>query len=81
MKVKKSIAISDSGFLFDPENGNSFSMNDTGKKILEKLKNGKEEQEITLEIMEDYEIDKETFERYFIDFVGMLKQYKIVENE
>lgn len=73
MKIKSSLAVSDSGFVFDPTTGDSFSLNDTGRKIVELMKEGKSEQEISEYFIDNYEIDKDTFEKNFIDFTAMLQ--------
>ena len=41
MKLKKNIAISESGFVFDPTSGESFSLNPIAIEILNMLKEGK----------------------------------------
>ena len=40
MNIKKSIALSDSGFVFDPSSGDSFSTNPIGLEIINQLKEG-----------------------------------------
>ena len=40
MKIKKNIAISDSGFIFNPDTGESFTANPIGLEILSMLKDG-----------------------------------------
>lgn len=79
MKIKKNIAISESGFLFDPMTGESYSMNQTGKEILELLKQEKSEEEIKDIMTTRYDVDYLSFERYFVDFTGMLKHFQIIE--
>ena len=37
MKIKKNIALSDTGFVFNPGNGDSFSVNPIGLEILKIL--------------------------------------------
>jgi hypothetical protein len=78
MKVKTNIAISESGFLFDPMTGESYSMNQTGREILELIKEEKSEGEIKQIMTSKYDVDDSTFERYFVDFVGMLTHFQIV---
>lgn len=81
MKIKNNIAISDTGFVFDPSTGESFTFNPTGLEIFRHLKNEKSMEEIT-EIMTDkYDVDENSFERYYFDFVSMLKQYQLIEDE
>lgn len=79
MKIKPNIAISEDGFLFDPETGESFSMNDTAKDIVELIKDEKTEDEIIEIMTQNYDIDKSNFERYYIDFIAMLKHLHIIQ--
>ncbi len=79
MKLKKNIAISESGFVFDPNSGESFSLNPIGAEIIELLKNEKGSDEIQTMMLKKYDTDAATFERYFYDFINMLEQYGLVE--
>lgn len=79
MKVKRNIAISESGFLFDSMSGESYSLNQTGKEILELLQEEKTEEEIIKKMTAEYDVDETTLERYLVDFIGMLNHFKIVE--
>lgn len=79
MKVRKNIAISDSGFLFNPSTGDSYSINPIGHEIVQSLQEGKAEVEIIDQITEKYMIDKITVEKDLYDFLNMLKNYKLTE--
>ena len=79
MKLKKKIAVSETGFIFDPTTGDSFSLNPTATEILNLLKEGKNEKEIKKEITENYDVDETTFERSFLDFIAMLRLYNMIE--
>jgi hypothetical protein len=79
LKIKKNIAISDSGFVFDPGTGDSYSLNPTGLEIVQLIKSGKSYEEILQEMLAKYEMDGESFERYFYDFTTTLKQMKLTE--
>jgi len=79
MKLKKNIAVSETGFLFDPNSGESFSLNETGKKILQFLQEGKSENKISEWFIENYEVDQAIFENNFNDFITVLHNFKIVE--
>lgn len=79
MKVRKNIAISDSGFLFNPSNGDSYSVNPIGQEIIQMLQEGKSEEEIMAQILEEYMIDKTTVEKDLYDFLNMLKSNKLTE--
>jgi len=82
MQIKENIAISDSGFVFDPSSGDSFSLNPIGLEIFGFLKEQKDLAEISKIMTTNYEIDADSFEKYFYDFIGMLKQFGLIkENE
>ena len=79
--IRKNIAISESGFVFDPTTGESYSINPVGMKILKHLKEEKSLEEITGMITNQYDIDGVSFEKYFLDFVGMLKQFQLIDSD
>ncbi len=81
MKLKRNIAISESGFLFDPTGGESYSLNEVGLEIVNLMRDKKSNHEIASTIVENYEVDQDDFEKYFFDFLGMLKQFKLLEDE
>lgn len=81
MKVKKNIAISESGFVFDPSSGESYSLNPIGTEILEYLKKDVDFKEIGTLILEKYDVDQITFERYYYDFVNSLQQFNLISDE
>ena len=79
MKIKKNIAISDSGFIFDPGSGDSFTTNPIGLEIIQFLKEGKSKNQIEAEIIKRYLIDGETFERDYHDFMSVLQKMRLFE--
>ena len=79
MKVRKNIAISDSGFLFNPSTGDSYSVNPIGQEIIQLLEDEKTEEQIMEFILDNYMIDKTTVEKDLYDFLNMLKNYKLTE--
>ena len=81
MKIKKDIAISDSGFLLNPATGESFSLNPLGTTILNLIKEGKSYGEIEKIVLEEYDVGRSTFDKDFQDFTGLLKQYRLLETE
>lgn len=81
MRLKRNIAVSESGFLFDPSSGESYSLNVQGIELLNMLKENKSTEEITSFFTNEYEVDRDDFERYLTDFSGMLKQFKLVEGD
>lgn len=81
MKLKKNIAVSESGFLFDPNSGESYSLNKTGQLIVKMISEGKTEDEIKEAILKEYEVESDTLQRYFDEFIMMLQQMNLLEKE
>ncbi len=81
MKLKKNIAISETGFVFDPNSGDSFSLNIIGKEILEQFQESKSKSDISSHMLNKYDIDEYTFERNYDDFIGMLNHFNLLDNE
>jgi hypothetical protein len=81
MKVKKNIAISESGYIFNPSTGESFTVNPIGIEIFNMIKSDKSFEEVSKFILERYNADESTIEKDYNDFVGMLKMHQLIENE
>ncbi len=79
MKIKKNIAISESGFIFNPTTGDSFSTNPIGFEIIHLLKEEKSKEEIKESILNRYAVDESTFEKDFYDFSNLLQNSQIAE--
>ncbi len=79
MKINKNIAISDSGFVFNPVNGESFSVNPIGAEIINLMKTGQAYDEIEQSLMNKYSVEITTFERDYFDFIGLLKQHNLID--
>ena len=81
MQLKKNLALSDTGFVFDPSNGNSFATNPIGLSIVKMLKEGKDMQDIKKNILDNYLTDANTLEKDLYDFTNMLKKLQLTEIE
>jgi len=79
MRLRKNIAVSDSGFIFNPGTGDSFSTNPIGIKIINMLKEQKDDEAIKTVIVEEYNVEVASFEMDFNDFMNMLKTYQLTE--
>jgi len=79
MKLKKNIATSETGFIFNPGTGDSFSVNSTGAEILNMIKENKTRQEIFEDIVSRYDIEKSQFERDLDDYISLLTEYNLVD--
>ncbi|MBF0450048.1 MAG: PqqD family protein [Candidatus Magnetomorum sp.] len=72
------LAISDSGFIFDPSTGDTFNTNEIGVKIIQLLKQGKDFNELMDLMIEQYEVTEEELEADLLDFIQLLKNYHMV---
>ncbi len=80
MNIKSDIALSDSGFVFNPASGESYTVNPIGVEIMQFLKDGKSIQEVSELILENYNSDLPTIDKDLNDFIVMLKQYSLIDN-
>ena len=78
MKLKKDIALSDSGFLFNPSSGDSYSLNPIGVEILKLMQDEKSDDEIVNKLLQDFDMDKDTIEKDLYDFKAMLTSHKLI---
>ncbi|ETR72375.1 MAG: hypothetical protein OMM_07543 [Candidatus Magnetoglobus multicellularis str. Araruama] len=74
----KTLAISDSGFIFDPSSGDTFNTNDIGIQIINLLKQGKDFNDIMDQLIEDYEVTENELEADLRDYIQTLKNYHMV---
>ena len=80
MKLKENIAISESGFIFNPEIGTSFTTNSLGVAILKQLKIKTSTDEIIESVIKNYEIDATTCEKDLDDFLRILTQFNLLDD-
>ncbi|HEX2921914.1 MAG TPA: PqqD family protein [Bacteroidales bacterium] len=79
MKLKKNIATSESGLIFNPGTGDSFSVNQTGADILSKMKENITLEEIMKYLSEKYDTERLQLEKDIDDFLALLNDYNLVE--
>ncbi len=80
MNIKHNLAISDSGFVFNPSTGDSFSVNPMGLEILRLLKENKPLQHIKQHLLNTYQTDADTIDKDLNDFVGQIKKLQLTNN-
>ena len=69
MKLKSNIAISDNGFLFNPETGDSYTVNPVARDIIRLMQNGMAFEEMRMIIMGKYEVSDLVLDRDYHDLV------------
>ena len=80
MQLKKNIATSESGFIFNPTTGDSYSANPIASEIITLLKEGISTQNIKTQILERYDVSSAQLEKDWDDFTNQLKNANILEN-
>jgi PqqD family protein of HPr-rel-A system len=79
MTIRKNIATSDEGFIFNPATGDSFTTNSLGAEIIALLKEDKKLPDIITAICEKYNVEEAQFEKDLDDFISQLKESSIME--
>jgi len=79
MTIRKNIATSDEGFIFNPATGDSFTTNPLGAEIITLLKEDKRLPDIISAISEKYDVEEAQLEKDLDDFISQLKESSIME--
>ena len=69
------LAISESGFVFDPVSGHNFTVNETGLSILRYLQKNNDLSTLLSLLQHDYDISPRELERDVLEFAGVLRDY------
>lgn len=80
MSIRKNIATSESGFIFNPLTGDSYAANPVATEILDLLKQGKTTAEIKAWLLENYTVEPARLERDWDDFMLQLRDANLLEN-
>jgi hypothetical protein len=73
-EMLRRLAISESGFVFDPVSGHSFTTNDTGLAILRLLQKEQSIDPVLTTLEQDFEVAPRDLERDVLEFIGMLRE-------
>ncbi len=76
-KISENLAVNENGFLFMPNTGESYTVNETGREIIKMLREEKSEEEIIEALVSIYEVERETAERDFDEFAAMLRSLNL----
>ena len=69
------LAVSESGFVFDPVSGHNFTVNDTGLVILRRLQKNQDFRRLLNDLQQEFDADPSEMERDVIEFIGMLREF------
>lgn len=79
MQLRKNIATSEDGFIFNPSTGDSYSANPLASEILGMLKEGRPLSGIRLALLETYEVETDRLDRDLADFERQLKEAGLLQ--
>lgn len=80
MTINKKIAVSETGFIFNPTTGDSYSMNPIATEILEMLKKEMSEEDIKKALFEKYDVSKSVLNKSYDEFIDTLRKLNILED-
>lgn len=72
-RVLERLAVSESGFIFDPFSGHSFTVNETGLEILRSLQQDRDLSTLQDRLADEYDVDRMTIDRDMLEFLGSLR--------
>ncbi|APR81756.1 Hypothetical protein A7982_07105 [Minicystis rosea] len=81
MKRLGDLALSETGFAFDPYSGSTFTVNATGLCVLNGLKEGLAPDAIQVRIRERFDARGADVLRDVADFLAALRQHGLIEND
>jgi PqqD family protein of HPr-rel-A system len=81
MKIKGNIAVSESGFVFDSNTGESYHLNNVAISILNHLKQNLSESELKTRIKTEYDVEADELDSTIYDFIYKLREYNLLEYE
>jgi hypothetical protein len=79
IQLRGNIAVSDSGFVFNPSTGDSYSMNAIGVEVIRHLQTRRNTTEIIEAITASYDTESQTVEKDLYDFYSMLIQHQLAD--
>ncbi len=72
------LAVSESGFVFDPHTGATFSTNPTGLAILHALQQGQDAGQIRLALTAAFDVTGADIDRDVEEFMALLRHHQVL---
>lgn len=77
----RELAISDTGFVFDPRTGATFTVNETGLIVLQALREGATREKIVERLAERFDRPRDDLAEDISDFVQLLRQHALLSTD
>ncbi len=81
MKITDEVRISDNGFVFNSNTGDSFNVNATGLELTKLIAQGHDFESIKAKFLAKYDIDDLSFEKDFYEFCALIKHHQLTTTE
>ena len=78
MERIRALALNPDGFAFDPTTGESFTLNPTGLRVLEGLRDGLTPEQISSSLTEEFDIPESEANRDVADFMDHLRAFRLL---
>ena len=78
---KAGLRVNDQGTVFDPETGETYTVNDTGLIIFRLLQEDLGVEQIHQHLGKEYEMTLQECKRALMDFTAVLKMYDLLHHE
>ena len=79
VKISKNIAVSESGFIFNPTTGDSFSCNAVAADVINLLKENLSLEQVKARIIEKYEVQESELDKDLQDLWLQLRDNNLLE--
>ncbi len=79
MKLKKNIATSEAGFIFNPATGDSFAANPLAAIIVARAREGVAAAAIKADILARYDVAPGQLEKDWDDLLAQLREYNLLD--
>ena len=80
MKLKPSVVINDSGFVFNPETGDSFVLNSVGLEIVYLMKGGGDMDTLNKHLIKKFDVKSSLLNKDLEDFFWILRNHKLLSD-
>ena len=77
----RDLAVSDSGFVFDPYSGSTFSFNRTALEILRAIQAGAGKEQVVARLKELFAVEGEDLDRDIEEMVHLLRRHALVPHD
>lgn len=81
MKLNKNLAVSETGFIFNPTSGDSFTANEIGTEIINLMKESKNIADIKTVLLAKYDVESSQLEKDVDDFMVLLRDNNLIQHE